>query len=95
MRLDPIFRLLGTIIYGFIGWELGIALAGTTELNTDSWRIIVPATLVGAAFGFLLTPWLVIAPARRAAQRPAQRAHRRPRGRLRGHGRSACSWRRC
>jgi uncharacterized protein YacL len=64
MRLDPIFRLLGTVIYGFIGWELGIAFAGTTELNTETWRVIVPATLIGAAFGFLLTPWLVIAPAR-------------------------------
>jgi uncharacterized protein YacL len=64
MRLDPIFRLLGTVIYGFIGWELGIAFAGTTELTTETWRVIVPATLIGAAFGFLLTPWLVIAPAR-------------------------------
>jgi len=66
MRLGPLFRLLGTILYGFIGWEIGITLVGTTELNTETWRIIVPATLLGAAFGFLLAPWLVIAPARAA-----------------------------
>jgi uncharacterized protein YacL len=66
MRLGPLFRLLGTILYGFIGWEIGITIVGTTELNTETWRIILPATLIGAAFGFLLAPWLVIAPARAA-----------------------------
>jgi uncharacterized protein YacL len=58
--------MLGTILYGFIGWEIGITIVGTTELNTETWRIVVPATLIGAAFGFLLAPWLVIAPARAA-----------------------------
>jgi len=66
MRLNPLFRLLGTVLYGFIGWEIGITLVGTTELNTSTWQIIVPATLIGAIFGFVLAPWLVIAPARAA-----------------------------
>ena len=66
MRLNTLFRLLGTILYGFIGWEIGITLVGTTELNTSTWQIIIPATLIGAVFGFLLAPWLVIAPARAA-----------------------------
>lgn len=66
MRLGPLFRLLGTILYGFIGWEIGVTIVGTSDFNTDTWRIIVPCTLVGAAFGFLLAPWLVIAPARAA-----------------------------
>jgi uncharacterized protein YacL len=66
MRLGPLFRLLGTILYGFIGWEIGITIAGTPELNTETWQVIVPATLLGAAFGFFLAPWLVIAPARAA-----------------------------
>lgn len=66
MRLGPLFRLLGTILYGFIGWEIGITIVGTTDFNTETWRVIVPATLLGAVFGFVLAPWLVIAPARAA-----------------------------
>jgi uncharacterized protein YacL len=66
MRLGPLFRLLGTILYGFIGWEIGVTIVGTTDFNTETWRIIVPCTLLGAVFGFVLAPWLVIAPARAA-----------------------------
>ena len=66
MRLAPLFRVLGTFVYGFIGWELGVALASTNEFNTESARYIVPATLLGAAFGYILSPWIVIAPARAA-----------------------------
>lgn len=66
MRLGPLFRLLGTILYGFIGWEIGTLIVGTPELNTDTWRVIIPATLIGAVFGFVFAPWLVIAPARAA-----------------------------
>ncbi|MCB0054958.1 MAG: PIN domain nuclease, partial [Caldilinea sp.] len=43
-----------------------MALARTPELTTESWKYIVPFTLLGAAFGFLLAPWLVIAPAKSA-----------------------------
>ena len=66
MRLGPLFRLFGTILYGFIGWEIGITIVGTAELTTETWTVIVPATLIGAAFGFVFAPWLVIAPARAA-----------------------------
>ena len=61
MRLNTLFRLLGTVLYGFIGWEIGITLVGTTELNTTTWQVIIPATLIGAIFGFVLAPWLVLA----------------------------------
>lgn len=66
MRLGPLFRLLGAILYGFIGWEIGVLIAGTTDFNTETWQVIVPATVIGAIFGFALAPWLVIAPARAA-----------------------------
>jgi uncharacterized protein YacL len=66
MRFGPLLRVLGTLVYGFIGWELGVALAQTTELNNNSIRFIVPATLIGALFGFFLAPWIIIAPARAA-----------------------------
>jgi uncharacterized protein YacL len=64
MSLGPLFRVLGTLLYGFIGYELGIALAGTTQLTSDNAVIIIGATLVGGAFGYFLSPWIVIAPAR-------------------------------
>ncbi len=54
MRLSPLFRLAGAILYGFIGWELGIALAGTTELTSESWQIIVPSPWLGQ---LLDLPW--------------------------------------
>jgi uncharacterized protein YacL len=66
MRLGPLFRLLGAILYGFIGWEIGVVIVGTNDFNTDTWRVIAPCTLIGAVFGFALAPWLVIAPARAA-----------------------------
>jgi len=66
MRFGPLLRVLGTALYGLIGWELGVALARTPELTTESWKFIVPFTLLGAAFGFLLAPWLVFAPAKSA-----------------------------
>ncbi|NJN84792.1 MAG: hypothetical protein HC802_22550 [Caldilineaceae bacterium] len=64
MRLGMLFRVLGTLLYGFIGYYLGIALAGTADLTTESARIIWPATFIGATLGYIFTPWLIIAPAR-------------------------------
>jgi rRNA-processing protein FCF1 len=50
MRLNTLFRLLGTVLYGFIGWEIGITLVGTTELNTATWQIWLSGRgAVGAA----------------------------------------------
>jgi len=63
MRFGPLLRILGTALYGFIGFEIGVVLAQTPELAVNSWVLIVPFTLFGAAFGFLLAPWLVKAPA--------------------------------
>jgi uncharacterized protein YacL len=66
MRMGPLFRILGAILYGFVGWEIGVVVAGTTELTSSTWQIIVPATIIGAVLGFALAPWLVLAPARAA-----------------------------
>jgi uncharacterized protein YacL len=66
MRLAPLLRVLGTLVYGFIGWELGVALAQTNELNTDSMWYIVPSSLIAAALGYIFAPWIIIAPARAA-----------------------------
>lgn len=66
MRLAPLLRILGTLVYGFIGWELGVALARTQELNTDSIWYIVPSAVIAAALGYIFAPWIIIAPARAA-----------------------------
>jgi uncharacterized protein YacL len=66
MRMGPLFRFLGAILYGFLGWEIGVVIAGTTELTSTTWQIIVPLTAIGAVLGFALAPWLVVAPARAA-----------------------------
>ena len=66
MRFGPLFRILGTLVYGFIGWELGVALANTRELTVESLTYIIPCMVVGATLGLVLSPWLVIEPARAA-----------------------------
>lgn len=66
MRFESLLRVLGTLVYGFIGWELGIALARTEQLTTESALYILPATFIGGALGYFLAPWLVIAPAQAA-----------------------------
>lgn len=62
MRLGPIFRLLGALVYGFIGWELGTAFAGTNAITTASAPTIVATTLIGVLFGFFFAPWLIMTP---------------------------------
>ena len=66
MRLGQVFRVLGALVYGFVGYYLGIAVAGTSELTTTSAPIIWSATFAGGILGYLFSPWLVIAPARAA-----------------------------
>ncbi|MEZ4862249.1 MAG: PIN domain nuclease [Caldilineaceae bacterium] len=66
MRFEPLLRVLGTLVYGFIGWELGVAFAQTTELNSESMVYIVPSTVIAGVLGYLLSPWIVIGPARTA-----------------------------
>lgn len=66
MRFGPLLRVIGTLLYGFVGYELAIVLIGTMELNTRTAPILWGATLVGGILGYLLAPWLVIAPAQAA-----------------------------
>jgi uncharacterized protein YacL len=70
MRFGPVFRVLGALLYGFVGYELGLALAyavdGTVELNTQTAPLIWGAMFGGALLGYFLAPWIVIAPARTA-----------------------------
>ncbi len=66
MRLSPVFRLLGALVYGVIGYELGIALTGTAQLTNWTAPTIWGPMFGGALLGWYLAPWIVIAPAQAA-----------------------------
>lgn len=66
MRLGPVLRVLGALLYGFVGYYLGVALAGTYELTTWTAPTIWGSMFAGALLGYLLAPWILIAPARAA-----------------------------
>jgi len=58
-----IFRIIGLIIFGMIGWLLGTVWAGTSDLNTASLRYILPPALLGALVGWIISPGLTTRPA--------------------------------
>jgi uncharacterized protein YacL len=66
MRLSPVFRLLGALLYGFIGYELGIAISGTAQLTNWTAPTIWGPMFAGALLGYFLAPWIFIAPAQAA-----------------------------
>ncbi|MEX1021361.1 MAG: PIN domain-containing protein [Litorilinea sp.] len=66
MRLGPIFRILGALLYGFIGYYVGVALVGTTQLTTATALPVWTAMFAGAVVGYFLAPWVIYAPARAA-----------------------------
>mgnify|MGYP000918381183 CR=1 FL=1 len=63
MTAEVIFRVLGFILFGIIGWLAGTVWAGTTTLNALSLRYILPLTIVGGAIGAIIAPWLTTRPA--------------------------------
>jgi uncharacterized protein YacL len=66
MRLSPVFRILGALVYGFIGYELGLALTGTEQLTNWTAPTIWAPMFGGALLGYFLAPWIIIAPAQAA-----------------------------
>jgi len=61
-RIELIFRIIGSILLGILGFYWGISLSQTFPLHT----IVVPAALgiIGVVLGFLITPYLTTYPAR-------------------------------
>lgn len=64
MAVDTIFRIIGFIVFGIIGWYIGTAITGSTALTVDTLKWTVPLTIVGAVLGALIAPWLTTKPAR-------------------------------
>jgi len=63
MTAEIIFRVLGFILFGIIGWLAGAAWAGTNDLTATSLRYILPLTVAGGVIGALIAPWLTTRPA--------------------------------
>lgn len=66
MRWGLLLRVLVTLIFALLGWELGRQLAGVDTLKSltlSSARIIVPAIVVSGLVGLVAAPWLTFKPA--------------------------------
>ena len=69
MTVERIFRIIGLIVFGIIGWTAGLfwynAATGldVNSLTVASAKYILPLTVVGAAIGALAAPWLTTRPA--------------------------------
>lgn len=61
MLFELILRLLGMLLLGVAGWQLGKYLAGNAPPD-DYLRLVVVLMLAGVALGGLLAPWLTIKP---------------------------------
>lgn len=63
MRFGSALRVLGGLIYGFIGYELALAVVRAFSINEQANTILWGSALVGAILGLIFSPWLVQAPA--------------------------------
>jgi len=65
MSIEFLLRLIGMIVLGIAGWQLGGYLVGSTNLQTldpAAIRYVISLALAGAALGLLLTPWVTTRP---------------------------------
>ena len=66
MVVDRIFRFLGLIIFAIIGWEIGIIFTGVANpiMDLEAMKYVGPLTLIGAAVGWIIAPWITTRPAK-------------------------------
>jgi uncharacterized protein YacL len=55
MNVEFVLRILGMIVFAFIGWNTGEALGGDSR-----YKIVL--ALAGAPLGLIITPWITIRP---------------------------------
>ncbi len=63
MTAERIFRVLGFIVFGIIGWEAGLLWANTTEVTLSALKYVIPLSIAGAVIGVLIAPWITTRPA--------------------------------
>ncbi|HEY64275.1 MAG TPA: TRAM domain-containing protein [Caldilineae bacterium] len=56
-------RIIGLIVFGLIGWQVGAVITGSPSLTSGSAHWIIPSTAIGALIGALIAPWLILEPA--------------------------------
>src|SRR5687767_989803 len=64
MSFEFLLRLIGMVVFAFVGLQLGMFMAGVAD-DTDSaeiWALVT--SLIGALFGLILTPYFTTRPAR-------------------------------
>jgi uncharacterized protein YacL len=59
MSIDFFLRLVGMVVFGVLGWQLGVMLGGS---NPTALPYIVVLSLAGSALGLLVTPYFTIKP---------------------------------
>ncbi|MGI6207770.1 MAG: PIN/TRAM domain-containing protein [Anaerolineae bacterium] len=62
MAVQLLIRLVGMVVFGVLGWQLGLFLAGSSE---SALRDVLALALLSSGFGVVITPWLTIHPYRR------------------------------
>jgi uncharacterized protein YacL len=67
MTNEFILRILGMVVMGVLGWEVGTLLGG--QVDSQSVRYTLTLSLAGAALGLLITPYVVLRPIRAARNR--------------------------
>ena len=74
MSFEFVFRLIGMVVLAVLGWQLGITLA-SGDFDTQG-RYVVVLSMIGAALGLMLAPFVTTRPFRQARaslrQMPAQ-----------------------
>ncbi|MBN1483126.1 MAG: PIN domain nuclease [Chloroflexia bacterium] len=63
MRGDFGVRILGMLLFGFLGLWIALGISGT-PIYAEDWRYIGSLGLAGAGLGLLLTPYITIVPMR-------------------------------
>jgi uncharacterized protein YacL len=59
MSVEFFLRLVGMVVFGILGWQLGVVLGGS---NPTSLPYIVVLSLAGSALGLLVTPYFTVKP---------------------------------
>jgi len=62
VTVQLLFRFIGMVVFGTLGWRLGVVLAGGTS---SALREVLALALLLSALGLVVAPWLSIYPYRR------------------------------